>query len=76
MLTMYVSRRFLHGWLHTSGGIVFYLLGLLALLPILVLLKRGESRDRLSVSSQAEGSISEARSEDRRIAAISSAKRN
>jgi exosortase len=44
LLTMYVSRRFLHGWLHRSGGIVFYLLGLLTLLPILILLKRSETR--------------------------------
>lgn len=42
LLTMYVDRRFLHGWLHRSGGIVFYLLGLLALVPVLMLLKRTE----------------------------------
>lgn len=42
LLTMYVDRRFLHGWLHKSGGIVFYLLGLLTLIPILILLKRVE----------------------------------
>jgi exosortase len=42
VLTMYVDRRFLHGWLHRSGGIVFYLLGLLALVPVLMLLKRTE----------------------------------
>ena len=58
MLTMYVSRRFLHGWLHTSGGIVFYLLGLLALFPILALLKRGEShvvKTKISVPAQRSG---------------------
>jgi exosortase len=44
LLTVYVSRSFLHSWLHQSGGIVFYLLGLLALLPILNLLKRSEIR--------------------------------
>jgi exosortase len=44
LLTVYVSRSFLHGGLHQSGGIVFYVLGLLALLPILNLLKRREMR--------------------------------
>ena len=48
LLTIHVDRRFLHGSLHTSGGIVFYLLGLLALLPILVLLKKGEIRSHTS----------------------------
>ena len=43
MLTTYVSPGFLHGKLHTSGGILFYLLGLLALIPVVVLLRRGES---------------------------------
>ncbi|MGE5053343.1 MAG: exosortase/archaeosortase family protein [Acidobacteriota bacterium] len=44
LLTVYVSRSFLHGWLHQSGGIVFYVLGLLALIPILKLLKEGQIR--------------------------------
>ena len=44
LLTVYVNRAFLYGWLHKSGGIVFYLLGLLALLPILKLLKTSEMR--------------------------------
>lgn len=48
LLTIDVDRRFLHGPLHTSGGIVFYLLGLLALLPILVLLKKGDIRSDTS----------------------------
>jgi exosortase len=43
LLTIYVNRRFLHGWLHQSGGIVFYLIGLLTLAPILMWLKRGET---------------------------------
>src|SRR2546423_1159793 len=42
MLTTYVDPRFLHGKLHTSGGILFYLLGLLALIPVVALLRRGE----------------------------------
>ena len=43
LLTMYVNRAFLHGWLHRSGGIVFYLLGLLALYPVIQLLRRLEN---------------------------------
>src|ERR1700739_2210098 len=39
LLTIYVDRGFLHGWLHRSGGIAFYLLGLAALIPISKLLK-------------------------------------
>jgi exosortase len=42
LLTAYVNPAFLHGWLHTSGGIVFYLLGLIALIPVAALLRRGE----------------------------------
>lgn len=44
MLTIYVNRGFLYGWLHKSGGIVFYLLGLLALVPMFKLLKKLEIR--------------------------------
>jgi exosortase len=43
MLTTYVNPGFLHGKLHTSGGILFYLLGLLALIPVVILLRRGEN---------------------------------
>ena|ERR1700688_475297 len=43
MLTTYVNPGFLHGKLHTSGGILFYLLGLLALIPVVALLRRGDS---------------------------------
>jgi len=43
-LTIYVNRGFLHGWLHESGGIVFYLLGLLTLAPMLKVLKTLEMR--------------------------------
>ena len=44
LLTAFVNPAFLHGWLHTSGGIVFYLLGLVALIPVAVLLRRGERK--------------------------------
>jgi len=43
LLAMYVDPSFLFGKLHRDGGIVFFLLGLLLLLPVLLLLQRGES---------------------------------
>ena len=43
LLAMYVDPGFLTGRLHRQGGIVFFLLGLLLLLPVLWLLQRGES---------------------------------
>jgi exosortase len=45
LLAAYVNPAFLHGWLHTSGGVVFYLLGLAALVPIAILLRRGERKE-------------------------------
>lgn len=44
LLSIYVSRTFLYGWLHASGGIVFYLLGLAMLLPMITFLRRSEGR--------------------------------
>lgn len=44
LLSIYVNRGFLHGWLHTSGGVVFYLLGLAILVPILTGLRKSEER--------------------------------
>jgi len=43
LLSIYVSRKFLHGWLHTSGGIVFYLLGLALFIPIVIVLRKSDS---------------------------------
>jgi exosortase len=43
LLAMYVDPSFLTGRLHHEGGIVFFLLGLAMLLPILALLRRGDS---------------------------------
>jgi exosortase len=43
LLAVYVDPSFLFGKLHRDGGIVFFLLGLLLLLPVLLLLQRGES---------------------------------
>ncbi len=43
LLAMYVDPSFLFGTLHRDGGILFFLLGLLLLLPVFLLLQRGES---------------------------------
>lgn len=53
LLTIYVNPAFLHGKLHTSGGVVFYLLALLALVPIIVVLRRGDN-NRAGVGSKTE----------------------
>jgi exosortase len=44
LLALYVNPSFLSGRLHHQGGIVFFLVGLLLLLPVLSLLREGESR--------------------------------
>jgi exosortase len=43
-LAMYVNPDFLAGRLHRQGGVVFFLVGLLFLLPVLRLMQRAESR--------------------------------
>lgn len=49
LLSIYVDRALLHGWVHTSGGILFYLMGLFLLIPIIVALRKSEERsDRSS----------------------------
>src|SRR5260370_6829286 len=45
LLAMYVDPGFLTGKLHHQGGIVFFLLGLLFLLPVLLLLQRSERQE-------------------------------
>ena len=45
LLAMYVDPSFLTGRLHRQGGIVFFLLGLLFLLPVLLLLQRSEPEE-------------------------------
>ncbi|MGH9515282.1 MAG: exosortase/archaeosortase family protein [Terriglobales bacterium] len=45
LLAAYLNPAFLHGWLHTSGGVVFYVLGLVALIPVTVLLRKWERKD-------------------------------
>jgi len=42
ILAEYVDPGFLYGRLHHEGGVVFFLLGLLLLLPVLWLLQRSE----------------------------------
>lgn len=44
LLVVYLDRSFLHGWLHMSGGVVFYLLGILMLIPIVISLRKSEDR--------------------------------
>ena len=46
LLAMYVDPSFLFGKLHRQGGIVFFLLGLLLLVPIYLALQIGESPTR------------------------------
>jgi exosortase len=46
LLANYVDPGFLYGNLHHQGGVVFFLLGLLLLVPVLWLLQRGEKSQR------------------------------
>ena len=58
LLASYVDPGFLYGDLHHKGGIVFFLVGLLILLPILWLLRKGEFAEKMGadpVASQHEG---------------------
>jgi exosortase len=59
LLSIYVDPRFLHGWLHTSGGVVFYVLALLSLFPIILLLKRGEAENIRSAEGQVAHPLAE-----------------
>jgi len=44
LLSAYVSRDFLTGTLHHSGGILFFLMGLLILIPVIRVLEKSESQ--------------------------------
>jgi len=55
LLGVYVDRGFLHGWLHTSGGILFYLLGLVILVPIIISLRKSEDSNRPVTAMKAAG---------------------
>ena len=50
LLAMYVNPDFLHGKLHQEGGIVFFALALLLLLPVFALLQRWESRSPVAIA--------------------------
>ncbi len=43
-LAIHVDRGFLTGWLHTSGGVVFFLVGLAILAALLWLLQKSEKK--------------------------------
>jgi len=55
LLGIYVDRGFLHGWLHTSGGILFYLLGLVILVPIIISLRKSEGTSHPVTAMKAAG---------------------
>ena len=57
LLTIYVNRGFLHGWLHKSGGIVFYLLALVMLATILKLSKTIDVRKNVDVLKSIPGPL-------------------
>lgn len=44
LLANYVDPGFLYGNLHREGGVVFFMIGLLLLVPVMWLLQRGESK--------------------------------
>jgi len=46
LLANYVNPDFLYGDLHHKGGVVFFLIGLALLIPIYLLLRRGETSSR------------------------------
>ncbi|MGI9101574.1 MAG: exosortase/archaeosortase family protein [Terriglobales bacterium] len=52
LLAVYVDPSFLTGSLHHDGGIVFFLIGLVMLVPILHLLRRSEERKASSPPPQ------------------------
>jgi exosortase len=55
ILAEYVDPGFLYGRLHHKGGVVFFLLGLLLLLPVLWLLQHGEKPvESINVSPAAD----------------------
>lgn len=53
ILAQYVDSSFLFGRLHHEGGVVFFLIGLLLLLPVFWLLQRSERPSKALVSMQA-----------------------
>lgn len=56
LLAIYVDPSFLTGSLHHDGGIVFFLIGMVMLIPVLALLRRGETKPVVEpVSAAASG---------------------
>jgi exosortase/archaeosortase family protein len=47
LLAVYVNPDFLFGRLHRQGGVVFFMLALLLLLPLLSLLERTETKKNI-----------------------------
>jgi exosortase len=62
LLSIYVDRGFLTGWLHMSGGIVFFSLGLAILVPILTGLRRSEEKENRKRNEEKEKMRSDAAS--------------
>ncbi len=50
LLSIYVDRGFLTGRLHVSGGILFFVLGFLALIPIIHLLAKSENQPTRAIA--------------------------
>jgi exosortase len=48
LLAEYVDPSFLYGSLHREGGVVFFMIGLLLLVPVFLVLQRGEPRTSAS----------------------------
>jgi exosortase len=44
LLAMYIDPGFLYGRLHHQGGVVFFLIGVVLLLPVLFFLQRSETK--------------------------------
>lgn len=57
LLAVYVNPDFLFGRLHHQGGVVFFVLALLLLLPLLLFLQRSEAK-RVSLRNHPRGAVS------------------
>lgn len=57
LLSIYVDPSFLHGSLHRDGGIVFFLLALLLLLPVFLALEGSENHPGKSQAPQSDDGV-------------------
>jgi exosortase len=57
LLAIYVNPSFLSGSLHHDGGIVFFLLGLVILMPIIALLRKGDKSADTPSKAMAEAAV-------------------